>query len=152
MLAADLHFIFVSSFLIFVLLLFFICRCLFIYIFFLTSSFTLPWTIAEFLNPFNTFSPVHRRVICDTFIFNYSIIFLSQALQFWVDIFYPQVFFTLRSFTNILTCIYQGFPGSRQFFLGVCRTSYWSSKHRPSSSVCLIHSNPQSSIFITIQF
>ena len=43
------------------------------------------------------------------------------------------------------TCVYQGLPGSRQFFLEVCRASYWSSKHRPGPSVCLIHSNPQSS-------
>ena len=43
------------------------------------------------------------------------------------------------------TCFYQGLPGSQQFFLEVCRASYWSSKHRPGPSVCLIHSNPQSS-------
>ena len=42
------------------------------------------------------------------------------------------------------TCFYQDFPGSRQFFREVCRTSYWSSKHRPGPSVCLIHSNSQS--------
>ena len=43
------------------------------------------------------------------------------------------------------TCFYQGFPGSRQLFLEICRASYWSSKHRPGPSVCLILSNPQSS-------
>ena len=42
---------------------------LFIHIFFLTSSLTLPWTITSFLGPFCTFSPAHCRVICDTFIF-----------------------------------------------------------------------------------
>ena len=31
----------------------------------LTSSLTLPWTIARFLDPFYTFSPAHRRVIRD---------------------------------------------------------------------------------------
>ena len=31
----------------------------------LVSSLTLPWTIARFLDPFCTFSPVHRRVIRD---------------------------------------------------------------------------------------
>ena len=41
----------------------------FIHIFFSTSSLTLPWTIARFLDPFCTFSPAHRRVIRDTFIF-----------------------------------------------------------------------------------
>ena len=72
---------------------------------------------------------------------------LPRALRFWVGVFYPQAFFTLRSFTDIFdsTCVYQGLPGSRQFFLEVCRASYWSSKHRPGPSVCLIHSNPQSS-------
>ena len=43
------------------------------------------------------------------------------------------------------TCDYQGLPVSRQFFLEISRVSYWSSKHRPSPSVCLIYSNPQSS-------
>ena len=33
----------------------------------------------------------------------------------------------------------------RQFFLKACTASYWSSKQRPGPSVCLIHSNPQSS-------
>ena len=41
-------------------------------------------------------------------------------------------------------------PGSRQLFLKICRTSYWSSKHRLGPSVCLIHSNPQS--FIRLKF
>ena len=31
----------------------------------LTSSLTLPWTIARFLDLFYTFSPAHPRVICD---------------------------------------------------------------------------------------
>ena len=43
------------------------------------------------------------------------------------------------------TCFYQDLPGSRQFFFEVCRTSCWSSKHRPGPSLCLIHSNTQSS-------
>ena len=50
--------------------------------------------------------------------------------------FLPHIFAT--------TCFYQGLPGSRQFFLEVCRASCWSSKRRPRPSVCLIHSNPQS--------
>ena len=48
----------------------------FIHICFSTSSLTLLWTIAGFLHPFHTFSPAHRRVICDTFIFNHSVILL----------------------------------------------------------------------------
>ena len=64
-----------SSFLIFILLLylhlsmFFILLLFFIHILFSASSLTLPWTIAGFLHPFYTFSPAHRRVIRDTFIF-----------------------------------------------------------------------------------
>ena len=120
----------------------------FIHIFFSTSSLTLPWTIARFLDPFCTFSPAHRRVIRDTFIFNHSVIFLPRALRFWVGIFYlellPDIFGT--------TCFYQGFPGSRQLFLEICRASYWSSKHRPGPSVCLIHSNPQSFIHLKFVF
>ena len=50
------------------------------------------------------------------------------------------------------TCFYQGFPGSRQLFLEICRASYWSSKHRPGPSVCLIHSNPQSFIHLKFVF
>ena len=36
------------------------------------------------------------------------------------------------------------------YFFESCRASYWSSKHRPGPSVCLIHSNPQ--FFIHISF
>ena len=38
--------------------------------------------------------------------------------------------------------------GAGSYFLESCRTSYWSSKHRPDRSVCLIHSNPQSFIHL----
>ena len=137
--------LFFISFLIFISLLFFILLMFFIHIFFLTSSLTLPWTSATFLHLFYTFSSAHCRVVRETLIFNHSVMFLPRALRTWVDIFYQQAFFTLCSFTDILTCVYQGLPGSRQFFLEVCRASYWSSKHRPGPSVCLIHSNPQSS-------
>ena len=57
--------------------------------------------------------------------------------------FLPTGVFYLMLLLNIFgtTCVYQGFPGSRQLFLEICRASYWSSKHRPGPSVCLIHSN-----------
>ena len=67
-----LHFIFVSSFyllMFFILSIFFILLLFFIHIYFSTSSLPLPWTIAGFLHPFYTFSPAHRKVIHDTFIF-----------------------------------------------------------------------------------
>ena len=69
----------------------------FIHIFFSTSSLTLPWTIARFLHPFNSFSSAHRRAIPDIFIFNHSAIFWPRGLRHCVDLFYPQAFFTLRS-------------------------------------------------------
>ena len=146
-LVVVLHFIFVSSFHFwssFVDVLHFVVVSSFTFTFWHHRSPYL-WTIARFLHTFHTFSPAHCRVICDTFIFNFSVIFLPRALRFWMGIFYPQAFFTLCSFSNIFdsTCIYQGLPRSRQFFLEVCRALYWSSKHRPSPSVCLIHSNPQ---------
>ena len=79
---------------------------------------------------------------------------LPRALWFWVGIFYPQAFFYLRLLPDIFgtTCFYQGLPGSQQFFLEVCRASYWSLKHLPSPSVCLIHSNPQSFIYLKFLF
>ena len=94
----------------------------FIHIFFSTSSLTLPWTIARFLDPFCTFSPAHRRVTCNNFILQSLRYLLTRALRFWVGIFYPQAFFTSRSFLTFLThsrhfgttCFYQGFTGSRQ--------------------------------------
>ena len=42
--------------------------------------------------------------------------------------------------------------GAGSYFLESCRASYWSSKHRPGPSVCLIHSNPQSFIHLKFVF
>ena len=62
---------------------------------------------------------------------------LPRTLRFWVGIFYSQGFFLPYA-----SCVYQGLPGSRQFFLEVFRDSCWSSKQRIGPSVCLIDSNP----------
>ena len=59
--------------------------------------------------------------------------------------FLPTGAFYLTLLHRHFTSVYQGLPGSWEFFLEVCRASYWSSKHRPGPSVCLIHNNPQSS-------
>ena len=136
------------SFLVFILLFFFICWC---------SSFT--FSFRHHPSPFCGLSPgfythfiLSSQLIVEWFAAgSFSTIPLSsyRALQFWVGIFYPQAFFTLRSFNDILTCVYQGFPGNRHFFLEVCRASYWSSKDTPGPSVCLIYSNPQSLYPIT---
>ena len=60
--------------------------------------------------------------------------------------FWPTGIFYLTLILNIFgtSCFYQGLPGSRQFFLKVCRALYWSLKHIPGPFVCLIHSNLQS--------
>ena len=42
--------------------------------------------------------------------------------------------------------------GAGSYFLESCRASYWSLKHRPSPSVCFIHSNPISSIHLNFVF
>ena len=42
--------------------------------------------------------------------------------------------------------------GAGSYFFESCRASYWSSKHRPGPSVCLIHSNPQSFIHLKFVF
>ena len=133
----------------------------FIHIFFLTSSLTLPWTIARFFDPFCTFSPVHHKVIRNTFIFfNHSVTFLPRALRFWAEIFYPQPFFALRSFPTFLAhsdilaqaAFIKVSLGAASYFLESCKASYWSSKHRPGLSVCLIHSNSQSFIHLSFVF
>ena len=62
----------------------------------------------------------------------------------------PAGIFYLMLLPNIFgtSCFYQDFPGSWQLFIEIFRASYWSSKHRPGPSVCLIHSNPQSFIYL----
>ena len=79
---------------------------------------------------------------------------LPRALRFWVGIFYPQAFFTLRSFPTFLEqpAFIKVSLGAGSYFLESCRASYWSSKHRSGPSVCLIHSNPQSFIHLSFVF
>ena len=138
--SSDLHFAVVLHFVVV-----FHLAMFFIHIFFSTSSLTLPRTIVGFLHPFYTFSPAHRRVIRDTFIFNHSVIFLPRALRFWVGIIYSQAF-TLRSFTDILPAFIKASLGAGSSSLRVAGLhTDWSLKHKPGPSVCLIHSNPQCS-------
>ena len=138
----GLHFIFVSLFCccsLFVVFLHFISRLLY------HVTGTPPWL----------FRPVKSSTssdLCPDYFWLHFRFHLLQGLWFWVGIFYPQALFTLRSFTDILACVYQGFPGSWKFFLEVCRATYWSSEHRPGLSVCLIHSNPQSLIYLKFVF
>ena len=128
-------------------MLFFICRC---------SSFTF-----AFRHHPSPFSVDYRRVFTPILYFRLSPSqsdlrhFHFQPFRYLLTAsatvlsghFLPTGVFYLTLLPNIFgtTCFYQGFPGSRQLFLEICRASYWSSKHRPGPSVCLIHSNPQSS-------
>ena len=75
----------------------------FIHIPFSTSSLTLLWTIVKFLDPFCTFSPALAEWFATLSFFDHSIILSPQVLRFWVSIFYPQAFFTLRSFPTFFT-------------------------------------------------
>ena len=101
-----------------------------------------PWLLRPM--KVSTSSELYHKYFWLPFLFH-----LQRALRFWVNIFYPQAFFTIYLFQHFgTTFFYQGFTGSRQLFLESCRASYWSSKHRPSPSVCLIHSNPQSFIHL----
>ena len=57
---------------------------------------------------------------------------------------FERAFFTLRYFLPYTaSSCFQGLPGSRQFNLKVSRASCRSSKHSPSPTICLNHSNPQ---------
>ena len=87
-----------------------------------------------FYAPFCTLSPVHRRVIRDTLIFNHSVISLLRALRIWVGIFNPQAFFTLRSFPNVWHNLLLSrpprepavYPWNLQGFILILKTQTWS--------------------------
>ena len=132
---------------IFILLLFFICRF---------SSFTFsfrhhPSHFRGLSQGFYAHFVLSAQPIAESFAtLSFSIIPLSSYCERYSfeRAFLTHSVFYLTLLHNIFgtTCFYQGFPGSWQLFLEICRASYWSSKHRFSPSVCLIHSNPQSFI------
>ena len=126
----------------------------FIHIFFSASSLTLPWTIAGVVTPHFILSALPIAEWFTTL--SFSTILLSSYRERYG---FEWAFSTHRRFLPYApsrhfgtTCFYQGFPGSQQLFLKICRASYWSSKHRISPSVCLIHSNPQSFIHLKFVF
>ena len=105
---------------------------LFIHIFFLTSSLTLPWTNTSFLGPFCTFSPAHCRVICDTFIFQPFRYLLTASAMVLSGHFLPTGVFYLTLLPDIF-----GIPnilaqpafikvslGAGSYFFESCRASY----------------------------
>ena len=123
------------------LLLFFICWC---------SLFTFPFQHHPL--PFCGLLP--SRVICDTFIFRPFHYLLTASATVLSGFFLPTGVFYLTLLPDIFhtTYFHQGFPGSWPLFLESWRASYWSLKHRPGPSVCLIHSSPQSSIHLNFVF
>ena len=106
----------------------------FIHIFFLTSSLTLPWTIARFLDPFCTFSPAHRRVIRDTFIFRPFHYLLTASAMVLSGHFLPTGVFYLM----LLPDIFDTFP------------TFW--HNLLLSRFHWIHINPQSFIHLKSVF
>ena len=126
----------------------------FIHIFFSTSSLTLPWTVARFLDPFCTFSPAMAERFATLSFFNHSVIFLPRVLRFWVGIFSPKGAFYLTLLPDIFTepAFINVSLRAGSYFFESRRASYWSSKHRPGPSLCLIHSNPQSFIHLSFVF
>ena len=67
---------------------------------------------------------------CFTIRYFFFVLLYRECYGFERAFFNSQVFFTFPTFGT--TCFYQGFPGSRQFFLKCCKASHWGSKHRPS--------------------
>ena len=98
----------------------------FIHMFFLTSSLTLPWTIARFLDPSCTFSPAHRRVIRDTFIFQPFRYLLTASATVLSGHFLPTAVFYLRLLPDILAQLakIKVSLGAGSYFLEICRASY----------------------------
>ena len=121
----------------------------FIHIYFSTSSLSFPWAFARF-TPNLYFQPNPSQNDSRHFHFQsfQDLLTASATVLSWrfspTGVFYLTLLH--RHFDSI--SIYQGFPGSRQFFLKVCRASYWSSKHRSGPSVCLIHRTPEKAGFI----
>ena len=104
------------------LLLFFICR----FSLFAFSFQHHPWTIARFLDPFCTFSPAHRRVIRDFFIFQPFRYLLTASAMVLSGHFLPTGVFYLTLLPNILAqpAFIKVSLGAGSYFLESCRASY----------------------------
>ena len=75
---------------------------------------------------------------------------VPRVLQISESCFYSRVFITLHSFpTFCITCLYQGFPRSQQFFLEGCRNPRWGLKHRPGPLVYLNHTVFQQKVLVS---
>ena len=135
------------SFLILTLLLFFVCRF---------SSFTFsfrchPLPFRELSPGFYTHLILSAQLIAERFLtFSYSTIPLSSGREGYGI---AWTFFTHRRFSPYVPLRRHLKPAFIKVSLGAGSSSlkfagllyWWLSKHTPGSSVCLIHSNPQSS-------
>ena len=126
------------SFFIFILLLFFMCR-------FSWFTFAFQYHPSPFRGPslgFYTHLILSVQPIAEWFaILSFSFRYLLTAsATVLCGHFLPTGVFYLTLLHRHFFCVYQGFPGSRQFFFKVFRVSYWSSKRRSDPSVCMIHS------------
>ena len=82
--------------------------------------------------------------------FDWLFIFIYRECYGFEWAFFTQGIFYLTLLPDILPqpAFIKVSQGAGSYFLESCRTSYWSSKHRPDRSVCLIHSNSQSFIHL----
>ena len=94
-----------------------------------------PWALPQLLLIAFSFSSTASATVLSAHFLPTGVFYLTHL---------PDIFGT--------SCFYQGLPGTRQFFLEVCKASYWSRKHRLGPSVCLTHSNLQSFIHLKFVF
>ena len=76
-----------------------------------------------FYTPFYTFSPANCRLIRDTFILFNPFCSCREFTALSGHLLPTGVFYLILLHRHILSCVYQGCPGSWQFFLEVCRPS-----------------------------
>ena len=108
---------------------------------FSTSSLTLSWVIARVFTPILYFQPGSLQSDSQHF---HSFTVLARGLQFWCGIFYPWACFTLRFFPTFLTqpAFFKASLGAGSSFLKFSGLLILETK--TASSLCLIHSKPQS--------
>ena len=147
---------FFISFLIFTLLLYLHLSFFFIHIFFSMLSLTLSWTIAGFLHPFYTFSPAHHRVICDTsqsdFMFDHSVNLLAASATALSGHFLPTGVFYLTLLHRHFNLRLSRLPWEMEVLPWGLLGFILILEYRPDPSVCLIHSNSQSSYLEQFSF
>ena len=132
----------------------------FIHIFFTTPFLALPCTITRFLDLFCTFSPAHRRVTRDTFIFRSFLYLLTASATvlsghfLTTSVFYltllPDIFGTFPTFWhNLLLSRFCWEPAVT--FWKVARL-HTDPQNTDPVHLIVIYSNPQSSMHLNFVF